>query len=160
MNGLLIFLSFLLSTSEAFSPASKPALFTSTSTSTSTSTHQRISARQSDARRHHFALNIATDDQTFEVLLNDDLVSENNETNSRHRLELDASGRLRLGDGPNEVLMQGLNPSVWSASLPSSPDQNSNALFLHASHTKDLAEHNTALGDLISCRRFLACSST
>ena len=156
MNLLVILLSFLPSASEAFSPASKPSLFTSPSTST----HQRISARQSDARRDQFVLNIATDDQIFEVLVNNDLEADNHATNSRHRLELDASGNLRLGDEPNEVLMQGLNPSVWSASLPPSQEQNSNALFLHASHTEDLAEHQTALGDFISCRRFLACSST
>jgi hypothetical protein len=157
MKRLVILISFLLSASEAFSPDSKPSLFTSTSTST----HQRISARQSNAGNKHFALKIATDDRISELLLHeDDLEAKNNPTNSRHRLRLDASGDLRLGDGPDEVLMEGLSPSVWSASRPPSHDQNSNALFLHASHTKSLAEHQTALGDLISCRRFLACSST
>lgn len=153
---LVIPLSFLLIASEAFSPARKPSLFTSTSSSTD----QTNSARQSKARHNPFALKIATDDRIAELLLNDDVEADNTAINSRHSLELDAFGHLRIGDGPNEVLMQGLNPSVWSASRPPSPDQNSNALFLHASHTKDLAEHQTALGDLMSCHRFLACSST
>lgn len=152
----MIVLSFLLIASEAFSPASKPSLFTSTLTSTD----EKISARQSNARHTHLSLKVATDDRISELLLDDELEADNNAIGNRHRLELDASGRLRLGDGPDEVLMQGLDPSVWSASRPSSQDQNSNALFLHATHTEDLAAHQTVLGDLISCQRFLACSST
>jgi hypothetical protein len=47
---------------------------------------------------------------------------------------------------------------MWSATRPPSGDNR--ALFLHTSHPKEEAEHQTALGDLISCSRLLACSRT
>jgi hypothetical protein len=75
--------------------------------------------------------------------------------NSKHCLELDPVGRLRLCHTP-DILLQGLDPSVWSASRPASGK--SNSLFLHTSHPESLSEHQTSLGSLISCRRLLACA--
>ncbi|CAB9520651.1 Galactinol--sucrose galactosyltransferase [Seminavis robusta] len=70
-------------------------------------------------------------------------------------LELDPVGRLRLCHTP-DILLQGLDPSVWSASRPKSGKTNS--LFLHTSHPESQSEHQTSLGSLISCRRLLACA--
>lgn len=78
-----------------------------------------------------------------------------NTTKNKHCLELDPMGRLRLCHTP-DILLQGLDPSVWTASRPASGK--SNSLFLHTSHPESLSEHQTSLGSLISCRRLLACA--
>ena len=72
-----------------------------------------------------------------------------------HCLELDPVGRLRLCNRP-DILLQGLNPAVWSSSRPVSGKTNS--LFLHTSHPESLPVHQTSLGNLISCHRLIACA--
>ena len=76
------------------------------------------------------------------------------ERDSHYELELDSTGCLRLGDGAG-VLVKGLGPT-WSSSRPLNDDKS--ALFLHTSHPEERSEHQTSLGDLISCSRLLACS--
>jgi len=80
---------------------------------------------------------------------------ERHEEDQKNCLELDSVGRLRLCKRP-DVLLQGLDPKVWSATRPVSGKNNS--LFLHTSHPEGLPEHQTSLGSLISCRRLLACA--
>jgi len=78
----------------------------------------------------------------------------------QHRLDLDSEGNLRLNGGPT-VLLNGLTPSVWSASRPESTSVNGDnygSLFLHARYADELAEHENKLGDLVACNRLLACS--
>jgi len=89
------------------------------------------------------------------------LKSRNNKNSKKdddsHCLELDEVGRLRLCNSP-DVLMQGLDPQTWSATRAVSGK--SNSLFLHTSHPESLPEHQTSLGNLISCRRLIACART
>ena len=73
-----------------------------------------------------------------------------------HRLELDHQGNLRLDD-TQTVLLNGLKPSMWTASRPLGDEKHS-SLFLHTCHSKECAEHESSLGDLVACRRLLACS--
>ena len=73
------------------------------------------------------------------------------------RLDLDDQGCLRL-DQSTKVLLDGLNPLIWSASRPDSGE--TNCLFLQTSYSNELAEHQNALGNLVSCQRLLACSRT
>lgn len=69
-------------------------------------------------------------------------------------------GSLRLHSahsGPQDFL-NGLNPDEWSATRATEGDESS--LFLHTSHAQNLAEHESTLGELLACRRLLACSRT
>lgn len=69
-------------------------------------------------------------------------------------LELDlVQGCIRQG---NIVLLNGLSPSIWSATRVKEGDDTS--LFLHTRHAKEKAAFETALGDLISCNRLLSCA--
>jgi hypothetical protein len=140
-----VLLAFLLSTSRAFSP-SRPSQLT---------TRWRNPTCRSDLKQ--IILQTATDGVLTEKRLHGIDGPKVPDNISRHRLELDSTGCLRLGDGA-DVLVKGLNPSMWSATRPPSGDNR--ALFLHTSHAKEEAEHQTALGDLISCSRLLACSRT
>ena len=99
----------------------------------------------------------ATDPRVISIRSDDDDDANNN----NNLLELDEStGCLMLGqqnkDGSG-ILVKGLDPSTWTATRPQNGKTNS--LFLHTSHPEERAEHQTVLGDLISCRRLLACSS-
>jgi raffinose synthase len=80
---------------------------------------------------------------------------DNDDSDEKNCLELDSVGRLRLCKRP-DILLQGLDPEVWSASRAVSGKTNS--LFLHTSHPESLPEHETSLGSLISCRRLIACA--
>jgi len=101
-------------------------------------------------------------------------------------LELDSDGNLRLDNGEGDgggllstVLMNGLTPSIWSPSRPTKKtssklssdfrrrrdedddgdgDNSCSSLFLHANYAEERSEHENKLGDLVSCRRLLACS--
>lgn len=82
-------------------------------------------------------------------------LAEGPRTSSNHAsLELDLEqGCIR--EGPR-VLLNGMNPSIWSATRVAEDDDNS--LFLHTRHTKESAQFETPLGDLLSCNRLLACA--
>ena len=125
---------------DAFAPQSRPALHQvkrSPLVQPSTFLHSTLSDKETDQRPF-----LTTEDS-----------SDNEPTNC---LELDSVGRLRLCNRP-DVLLQGLDPKVWSATRPVSGKTNS--LFLHTSHPESLPEHQTSLGSLISCRRLIACAS-
>jgi hypothetical protein len=140
----IVLLGFLFFTSSAFSP-SRPSQLT----------RWRNPTCRSDLNQ--ITLQTATDGVLTEHRLQGIDGPKLPENISRHRLELDSTGCLRLGDGA-DVLVKGLNPSVWSATRPPSGDNR--ALFLHTSHPKEQAGHQIALSDLISCSRLLACSRT
>jgi hypothetical protein len=139
-----VLLGFLFSTSSAFSP-SRPSQLT----------RWRNPTCRSDLKQ--ITLQTATDGVLTEQRLQGIDGPKVPDKISRHRLELDPTGCLRLGDGA-DVLVKGLDPSVWSATRPPSGD--SEALFLHTSHPLESAGHQIALSDLISCSRLLACSRT
>lgn len=70
------------------------------------------------------------------------------------RLELDTEqGCLRQGP---RVLLNGLNPSIWSSTTVVPGDDTS--LFLHTRHAKERSQFEYTVGDLISCQRLLACA--
>ena len=82
--------------------------------------------------------------------------NQNSDNNNKNCLELDSTtGTLRLCNRP-DILLEGLDPSVWSSSRP--PSGTNNALFLHTAHPESAAVHHTSLGSLISCRRLIACA--
>jgi len=80
---------------------------------------------------------------------------EDDDDGDDHCLELDPIGQLRLSN-QSDILMQGLDPKVWSFSRPANGD--THALFLHTLHRERKPAHETSLGSLISCRRLLACA--
>jgi hypothetical protein len=74
-------------------------------------------------------------------------------------------GSLRITKGPKsnppgeveeQVLLNGLNPNVWSAVRPE--DGSANGLFLQTSYPTYEPLHESTLGELVSCERMLACS--
>jgi hypothetical protein len=71
-------------------------------------------------------------------------------------------GSLRISNGPSnhqgeeQVLLNGLNPKVWSAVRPE--DGSANGLFLQTSYPTYEPLHESTLGKLVSCERMLACS--
>lgn len=83
------------------------------------------------------------------VEVNDDPSVEND------RLELDESGTLRI-DGQH-VLLEGLAPDVWTSITPKC-DEESSSLFLKTKHSKESAQHEVTLGNLVTFRGLLACA--
>lgn len=140
----ILLLGCLLWTSRAFSPRGR------------FQTNSGCRNRKCETDETKKLLTIATDELISEERIQ---VKDNGKElgdSSCHRLELDDStGCLRFGDGA-DVFLKGLDPSLWSSTRP--PSGNKSALFLHTSHPKEQPEHQTALGDLISCSRLLACS--
>ena len=82
------------------------------------------------------------------------LVSDKSPHEPSPRLELDPEqGCIRQG---SRVLLNGLNPAVWSSTLVVEGDDDS--LFLHTRQAEEKSEFENALGDLISAKRLLACA--
>jgi hypothetical protein len=158
----LIVLLLLVASVHAFAPAKRPSPLVR---------HNAIKVKQGQPVRLPFLKSTISNEEEVEAtflkkieeeveahLLQQirDKQQQTDDTNmSKHCLELDPVGRLRLCHTP-DILLQGLDPSVWSASRPASGK--SNSLFLHTCHPESLSEHQTSLGSLISCRRLLACA--
>jgi raffinose synthase len=69
-------------------------------------------------------------------------------------LELDPEqGCIRQG---SRVLLNGLDPAVWSSTSVVEGDDNS--LFLHTRQAEEKSQFENTLGDLISAKRLLACA--
>ena len=109
------------------------------------------------SRLTRISKNINLETTTTDLLTEQELKQDDYQQthNSGQFLILDEMGSIRTGDGSN-VLLKGLDPSVWSATRPSSGE--TSALFLHTFHANEQVEHQTTLGNLNSCRRLLACS--
>lgn len=144
----LVLVAQLTASTQAFVPARRPTLrqVTRSATSTLSNHHNRPTTHLLST------LSDKDTDQKLPFSLND---ANHEEEGDKNCLELDASGRLRLCKSP-DVLFQGLDPEVWSATRPNSGKTNS--LFLHTNHPESLPEHQTSLGSLISCRRLIACA--
>ena len=125
--------------------------FVSSFTPSKLRNHHVHTSWQNDYSREKISLEIATDR----------IVSIRPESNFENSiLDFDEStGCLKLGDetDSDDILVKGLDSSIWTASRPLNGDTSS--LFLHTSHPEESSEHQTVLGDLIACRRLLACSS-
>jgi hypothetical protein len=159
----LIALLLVVASIHAFAPARRPS---------SLGLYHAIKVEHGHPLRPSFATSTISEEEEVEAkvlkkleeeveahLLQQIRDKEQQQTDStrehKHCLELDPVGRLRLCHTP-DILLQGLDPHVWSASR--SPSGKSNSLFLHTAHPESLSEHQTSLGSLISCRRLLACA--
>lgn len=117
----------------------------------------RASSDNGSRSRRPFSLSSIRQAATLPVANEVEFDEQDDETtkNLKDHLELDREGCLRIHkDGP--VLLNGLDPSVWTAIKPTSGEDKS--LFLHTIHSKEKHEHEVPLGDLVSCHRLLACS--
>eukprot|EP00591_Stephanopyxis_turris_P007599 CAMPEP_0195514416 /NCGR_PEP_ID=MMETSP0794_2-20130614/5810_1 /TAXON_ID=515487 /ORGANISM="Stephanopyxis turris, Strain CCMP 815" /LENGTH=837 /DNA_ID=CAMNT_0040642659 /DNA_START=337 /DNA_END=2847 /DNA_ORIENTATION=+ len=72
-----------------------------------------------------------------------------------HRLDLESDGHLRINGKEKTDLLDGLIPSIWTATRPAFSE---NSIFLHMRHSPQWSQHEMPVGDLISCNRLLACS--
>jgi len=129
-NAAVILLSFLLGSAYSFAPPLK------------------LSRHVQDVRAKHLPIASAPPEAP-EVL---PPVEVKTQTSSAP-LELDEQGCIRQG---TRVLLNGLNPSIWSATPVEEGDDSS--LFLHTRHAREKDQFENALGDLISCNRLLACA--
>lgn len=138
----IILLSLLLGSSYAFAPPLK------------------LQRQLRDARAAS-ALHLAPPRTSVPPLVPEALspIVDETQTVSEHAacLELDqVQGCIRQGS--RRVLLNGLNPSIWRGSRVVEGDDSS--LFLHTKRTEKSAKLETSLGDLVSCKRLLACART
>ena len=97
----------------------------------------------------------------LESLFNERLPKEPLSKDGRY-LQLNPDGKLRIGrNGP--VILDGLHPSTWTGIEPAAEadcavDPSASSMFLKATHSKELSEHEITLGTLASCHRLVACA--